>query len=130
MPHLLLGSFMAGAALANARLGVIHGLAHPLGALYSVPHGHVCASCLMPSIRFNREAMGAKYDNLGKALGGDFAEKAEGFLNTLKIESPFKGRAVMEKELIIRETLSSGSTAANPRPVTREDVEHLLAEIF
>jgi alcohol dehydrogenase class IV len=130
MSHLMLGSFMAGAALANARLGVIHGLAHPLGALYRQPHGLVCASCLLPSIRFNREAMGAKYDALSKAIGGDLLERARQRLEEFQIVSPFKGAAMVEKELIIRETLASGSTAANPRPVTREDVEFLLSEIF
>jgi alcohol dehydrogenase class IV len=111
-------------------LGVIHGIAHPLGALYQVPHGLACAACLLPSIRLNRDVMGDKYDKMGVAVMGDFAEKTEALLKTLNIISPFRGKPVLEKELIIRETLASGSTAANPKAVAREDVEFLLSELF
>jgi alcohol dehydrogenase class IV len=128
--QLIFGSFLAGAALATARLGVIHGIAHPLGALYREPHGLVCAACLVPSIKFNREAMGGKYAGLSRAVGGDFLEQSEKLMESLKIVSPFKGKALIEPELIIEETLKSGSTAANPRTVARQDVEYLLTEIF
>jgi alcohol dehydrogenase class IV len=47
------GSLCAGMALANARLGVVHGLAHPLGARLHLAHGEVCAMLLAPSIRLN-----------------------------------------------------------------------------
>jgi alcohol dehydrogenase class IV len=39
-------------------------------------------------------------------------------------------RDILEKEKIIAETLQSGSTAANPKPITRADVEYLLKELF
>ena len=47
------GSLCAGMALANARLGVVHGLAHPLGARLHLAHGAICAMLLAPSIRLN-----------------------------------------------------------------------------
>lgn len=127
---LLLGSFSAGVALAAARLGVIHGIAHPLGFLCGVPHGLVCSVCLPASIKLNRDAMGEKYDTLSRAAGKDFAARADELIRELGMVSPFRGRPVPERETVIRETLASGSTAANPRAITREDVEFLLAEVF
>lgn len=128
--EILVGSFFSGLAFSHSRLGVIHGIAHPLGVLYGVPHGLVCAACFIPSILMNREAMGGKYDRMSRAVGQDFIKKVEAFQQELGIQSPFKGKDIPEKEKIIDETLRSGSTAANPKPVTREGVEFLLNEIF
>ncbi len=128
---LLLGSFLSGLAFSHSRLGVIHGIAHPLGILYNVPHGLICSLCFIPSIKLNLEAMGnQKYAVMSQAVGMDLLQKVHELQKTLKIVSPFKGKPVLEKEKIIEETLKSGSTAANPKPITREDVEYLLKEIF
>jgi hypothetical protein len=61
-------------ALANARLGVVHGLAHPLGARYGLPHGMVCAVLLAPSIRLNYESAPRKYDEVARRLAAAFTE--------------------------------------------------------
>jgi len=128
---LMLGSFFSGLAFSHSRLGVIHGLAHPLGVLYGVPHGLICSLCFAPSIKLNLEAMGnQKYAIMSQAVGMDLLQKVHELQKTLKIISPFKGKPLIEKEKIIQETLQSGSTAANPKPITREDVEYLLREIF
>ena len=121
---LMLGSFFSGLAFSHSRLGVIHGLAHPLGVLYHVPHGLICSVCFAPSIKLNLEAMGnQKYAIMSQAVGMDLLQKVHELQKTLKIISPFKGKPIPEKEKIIRETLSSGSTAANPKAITRADVE-------
>ncbi|MFH1791250.1 MAG: iron-containing alcohol dehydrogenase [Candidatus Omnitrophota bacterium] len=130
LSELLLGSYLAGVALASSRLGVIHGIAHPLGALYNVPHGLVCSACFMPSITINRKAMGPKYDSISGAIGADFVKRVKGLLKALSIKSPFSGRRIMGKGDIIRATLESGSTASNPKDITRKDVEYILREIF
>jgi alcohol dehydrogenase class IV len=128
---LMLGSFFSGVAFSHSRLGVIHGLAHPLGVLYNVPHGLICSVCFAPSIKLNLEAMGnQKYSIMSQAVGMDLLQKIHELQKTLKIVSPFKGKPLLDKEKIISETLHSGSTAANPKPVTRDDVEYLLREIF
>jgi len=127
---LLQGSYLAGLALSNARLGVVHGLAHPLGVRYHLPHGVVCSVCLLPALKFNRDAMGAKYREMGELLGGDPVDCVSQLAETLGISSPFQGREVIDAEGIIQETLASGSTAANPRPVEASDVEALLSSIF
>jgi alcohol dehydrogenase class IV len=127
---LLLGSFLVGIALASSRLGVIHGIAHPLGAIYDQPHGLICSALFMPSIKVNKDVMGKKYEVLSGTVGADLAMRVEALLDALNISSPLKGRDVIEKEKIVKETLESGSTAANPKPITREDVDFILGEIF
>lgn len=127
---MLLGSYLGGIALSSSRLGVIHGIAHPLGALYDLPHGLICSVCFIPSIKINKKAMGRKYDIISNLLGMDFVERIEMLLKALKIESPFKGKEVIEREKIIEETLKSGSTAANPKEIIRDDVDFILQEIF
>ena len=128
---LMLGSFFSGLAFSHSRLGVIHGLAHPLGVLYNVPHGLICSLLFAPSIKLNLETMGnQRYAIMSQAVGMDLLQKVHELQKTLKIVSPFKGKPLPEKEKIIAETLQSGSTAANPKPITRADVEYLLKELF
>jgi len=129
LDDLLLGSCMAGIALAHARLGVVHGLAHPLGARYHLPHGLVCGVCLPAAIRFNREAMGDKYARLSDVVGGDLLDRTERLLSSLGVQSPFAGMVPDDVPGIVAETLASGSTAANPRPVDAGAVQALLDDI-
>ncbi len=124
------GSFLAGLALANARLGLLHGIAHPLGSRYHVPHGHVCAVGLAPVVEFNRPSLGARYDRLSAAAGRDLIDFIRALVAQLGVRSPFAGQPIPDRERIIEETLASASTAANPRPVARTDVEHLISRMW
>jgi alcohol dehydrogenase class IV len=130
LERLLVGSFFAGIALSHARLGIVHGLAHPLGSRYHVPHGLACGVCLPSAIEFNRSAMGGKYGRLSEAAGGDLLGLTRRLLTALRIESPFAGRRLDDVAGIVAETLASGSTAANPRVVAAADVEALLRTLF
>jgi len=127
---LMTGSLLAGMALSHARLGIVHGLAHPLGARYNVPHGLTCAVCLPHAIEFNRPAIGSKYEVLCQLVGADLRDFTVRLTNQLGIRSPFAVLQVREKDRIVEETLASGSTKANPRPVGREDVLWFLDRIF
>jgi alcohol dehydrogenase class IV len=127
---LLQGSYLAGLALSMARLGVVHGLAHPLGSRYHLPHGLVCAVCLPAALDFNAAHMGRKYERLSQAAGADLRGAVKRMLSTVGIESPFRGRPLADVKGIVEETLASGSTAANPRPVAAADVESLLRVLF
>lgn len=127
---MLLAAYLGGIAFSSARLGVIHGLAHPLGVLYHLPHGLICALCLMPSIQLNKKVIGKKYAMMSHAVGMDLSKKIQQFLSRLEIISPFKGMEIYEKEKITDETLRSGSTAANPKKIERRDVEFMLDCLF
>jgi alcohol dehydrogenase class IV len=130
LSSLLLGSYLAGIALNSSRLGVIHGIAHPLGVLYNLAHGLICSVCFIPSIKLNRSAMGKKYAIMSDIVKIDFLKRIEMLLDILKISSPFRGKRLIGKEKIIEEALKSGSTAANPKKIDRADVEFILGEIF
>lgn len=127
---LLIGSYLAGVALSFARLGVVHGIAHPLGSLYHLSHGVVCAACLPHAIELSRETYGSKYNTLCSAVNGDLLKTVRALMTRLNLKSPFPGQPLREADLVIKETLASGSTKANPKPITRADVEWLLARLF
>lgn len=128
--ELLQASFLAGVALSHARLGLVHGLAHPLGARYHAPHGLVCAACLPHVLEFNRPACQPKYGLFRQRFGADPADVAARLLAGLAIRSPFAGRPHPDTEGIVRETLASGSTAANPRPVSAADIGTILSRLY
>ena len=127
---LLLGSYFAGIAFSASRLGVIHGVAHTLGALYDLPHGLICSACLIPSIKINRQAMGRKYEVMSKLFGMDTQKRIEILLTGLKIRAPFKGKKLIEKEKIVAQALGSGSTAASPKKIVKKDIESILNQLF
>ena len=127
---LLLGSFLTGMAFSSSRLGVVHGLAHPLGGYYGVSHGRVCGLCLPLALELNREAAGQRYEELQGLLGGDPVRRVNDLLSGLGVDNPFAGAALHHVETMVRETLESGSTAHNPKQVTEEDVRWLLERLF
>lgn len=124
--YLLAGSYLAGIALSNSRLGLVHGLAHPLGARFAAAHGLVCAICLPYVLEFNREAVPEKYGRLSDAVGMDLLARVRELNERLHIRSPFSGKILHDRDAIVQETLASGSTKANPRNVTAANVRHVL----
>lgn len=127
---MLLGSYFSGLALSIARLGVVHGIAHPLGARYKIPHGQVCGLCLPLALELNRAAMGERYAELSALAGADLRQWVESLLSRLAVQNPFPSLQLRDTDGIIRETLASASARANPRPVTADDVRWLLARLF
>lgn len=127
---LLEASYLAGAAFTNSGLGVVHGIAHPLGAYFAVPHGLVCALCLPLAIELNREAMGPSYELLSQSIGGDLLARIKGLLIAMKIPNVFESKPKGHREDIINYVLRSGSTAMNPKKIVRADVEWMLDKLF
>ena len=124
---MLEASFMAGLAFANARLGAVHGLAHPLGLIYEQPHGVVCAILLPAVVRLNAPAVAAKWERLRAAMGGDPAAKVEQLLDGLKLPRRFKRRlAADEEKMLLDYALNAGSSKANPVPVDEAYVRAVM----
>lgn len=69
--EMLLASTLSGICLANAGLGLAHGFASGLGALYNVPHGKACAILLPHALKFNRCARLDKLAQIGQLLTGE-----------------------------------------------------------
>jgi len=125
-----LGSYMAGLALGSARLGAVHGLAHPLGMVYHTGHGIICG-VLMPSVleRNMKQAM-AKGEKLREAMGSEPLPTLDHLLDELHLphrlgEYPVPGN----ERLILDYALASGSSDANPVPVDEQYVREILRQV-
>ena len=70
-----LGQYVAGMGFSNVGLGIVHSMAHPLGALYDTPHGVANAIILPIVMEYNAEATGEKYRDIAKAMGVEGTEK-------------------------------------------------------
>ena len=70
-----LGQYIAGMGFSNVGLGIVHSMAHPLGALYDTPHGIANAIILPTGMEYNAPATGEKYRDIAKAMGVEGTEK-------------------------------------------------------
>ena len=69
-----LGQYVAGMGFSNVGLGIVHSMAHPLGALYDTPHGVANAIILPTVMEYNAPATGEKYRDIAKAMGVEGTE--------------------------------------------------------
>ncbi len=147
--QMLLGSYFAGVAFSNVKLGLVHGLAHPIGYKYKLPHGEICGSLLPWVIEYNLKVRANKYAKISKTLNmHDFFNKYEpeasnedntkrliGMIKELfaDIGIPLRLEDLgIEKESfdwIIART-KGGSVNANPREVDKESLKKLLERAF
>ena len=66
-----LGQYVAGMGFSNVGLGLVHSMAHPLGALYDTPHGVANAIILPTVMEYNAPYTGEKYKDIAEAMGVD-----------------------------------------------------------
>ena len=64
-----LGEYVAGMGFSNVGLGIVHSMAHPLGALYDTPHGVANAIILPTGMEYNAPVSGEKYREIARAMG-------------------------------------------------------------
>lgn len=69
MEGMALGQYVAGMGFSNVGLGIVHSMAHPLGALYDTPHGIANAIILPTVMEYNAPTTGEKYRDIAKAMG-------------------------------------------------------------
>lgn len=132
---MLLGSYLAGAALNTSRLGLVHGLAHPIGAVTGAAHGLLCGLLMPPVMRYNADVSGARYAAIAGEVGthdGDLLAFVENLLNDLHIPTHLSeiGLAAGDLDYVAREAMPSGSTKANPRPVTEADARMVTESVL
>lgn len=135
----MLGSFMTGLAFSNASLGAVHGLAHPIGAQFGVPHGIACAILLPYVMRYNIPAVPKRYAEIARAMGieeGDdlsLAQKAVDkvfeLLDMLEIPKGLSHYGFREEDIpgIIKDATGT-SMESNPRQTTPEDLYEILRD--
>ncbi|MGC8972027.1 MAG: iron-containing alcohol dehydrogenase family protein [bacterium] len=139
-----IGSMMAGMALANARLGAVHGLAHPLGINYRIHHGLICGVLLPAVMRFNMPVVEKKYANIYRTIEPSsqglsdkecaikLLETIENLLDSLNVPRRLRDFGVKEEDLedIAAQSQSSESLKANPRTATPEDLVSIMKDIL
>ena len=145
--EMLLGSTMAGMALANARLGAVHGIAHPLGSRYGIGHGQVCAMLLPHVIRFNSEQVydgaattTAKYAAIARELdvvprptrdepaARALADHIDELNSELGIPTHLGELGLRHDDFpeLVEQSIPSGSMAHNPRHASYDDLVAIL----
>ena len=129
-----LGQYIAGMGFSNVGLGVVHGMAHPLGAFYDTPHGIANAVLLPYVMEYNAEYTGEKFKYIAEAMGVDTtnmnqAEYRAAAVNAVKQLSKDVGIPEKLHEIGVKEedlqALSESAfadvcTGGNPRPCTVE----------
>ena len=138
-------SLYGGLALANARLGAVHGLAAPLGGLLSAPHGAICARLLPLVMRANLAALRARqpdspalarYTEAARLLTVDpTARPEEGIAFVEELCRDLSIRPLGEFGLqpahfptLVQQAQLSSSMKGNPLPLTDEEIAGILAE--
>jgi maleylacetate reductase len=130
--RLLEGAMHAGRALGVRGLFLGHAMAQALGGRYGLPHGAMNALCLAPALRYNAVAVPDAVAALGAALGTDDAAARCEELAGLAGFERLRDFGVPESDLaeLAEVTAARPGAAANPRPVTPDDVEELLRSIW
>jgi alcohol dehydrogenase class IV len=130
---LSLTSLYGGITLLNAGLGLAHGLSHPIGIRFGVPHGRACALVMPKVIEYNYSARKQKYDEVGAILGcdGNCVDAFIRLLEDLEVQTGLANYGIRENDLptIVAES-KGGSRNYNPIPHSDETVEKLLRELL
>ena len=139
-----LGQYIAGMGFSNVGLGVVHGMAHPLGAFYDTPHGIANAVLLPYVMEYNAEYTGEKFKYIAEAMGVDTtgmsqAEYRGAAVNAVKQLSKDVGIPEKLHEIGVKEedlqALSESAfadvcTGGNPRPCTVESILGIYKTAF
>ena len=139
-----LGQYVAGMGFSNVGLGIVHSMAHALGAVYDTPHG-VANAILLPTVmEFNADATGEKYRDIAKAMGvqGTETMSQEEYRNAavdavrklasdVGIPKDLKGIAKEEDVRFLSESAVADACApGNPKEATLEDIEMLYRKLL
>ncbi len=141
---MLQASSLGAMAFNVGRLGLVHAMAHPLGAHLHLPHGLACALLMPPVMRFNLPACPDTYADMALQLGEEppsgsatdrgaaAARAVERLLSDLNIRGEFQADSVTDAlaARMADEAIQSGMHLTNPRPADRNDIRKIFAELF
>ena len=140
-----LGQYVTGMAYSNVGLGLVHGMAHPLGALYDMPHGVANALLLPHVMAYNADFTGEKYREIARAF---HVEDVDSMSPAAYREAAIKAVRQLARDVEIPQKLSKLGvkkehlqfltdsafadvcTPGNPRKATKEDIFKLYEEAF
>lgn len=139
-----LGQYVAGMGFSNVGLGIVHSMAHPLGALYDTPHGVANAIILPTVMEYNAEATGEKYRDIAKAMGVEGTETMsqdeyrKAAIDAVKKLSEDVGIPKDLKEIVKEEDIPFLAQSAyddacrpgNPKETSVEDITELYKSLI
>ena len=139
-----LGQYVAGMGFSNVGLGIVHSMAHPLGALYDTPHGVANAIILPTVMEYNAPATGEKYRNIAKAMGVEgvddmtLDEARKAAVNAVKKLSKDVGIPENLKNIVKPEDVDFLAQSAyddacrpgNPRETSVEEIKELYLSLM
>ncbi|WP_072531572.1 lactaldehyde reductase [Bacteroides ilei] len=137
--------YIAGMGFSNVGLGIVHSMAHPLGAHYDTPHGVANALLLPYVMEYNAESPAApKYINIAKAMGVNTegmtqeegvkaaVEAVRQLSVSINIPQKLHEIGVKEEDLhqLAIDAFNDVCTGGNPRPTSVEEIEALYHKAF
>lgn len=139
-----LGQYVAGMGFSNVGLGIVHSMAHPLGALYDTPHGVANAIILPTVMEYNAEATGEKYREIARAMGVEGVdamsqeEYRKAAIDAVKKLSEDVGIPADLKDIVKREDIPFLAQSAyddacrpgNPKETSVEDITKLYESLL
>ncbi|NOH03365.1 MAG: lactaldehyde reductase [Chloroflexi bacterium] len=137
-----LAQYIAGMGFSNVGLGIVHSMAHPLGAFYDTPHGVANALLLPYVMEFNAQAAGSKYGEIAIAMGlsgGSGENVIRAVIDAVRqlsrdIGIPQKLREIGVKkedlEKLAEAAFQDVCTPGNPREVTVADILDIYCKAF
>ena len=139
-----LGQYIAGMGFSNVGLGIVHSMAHPLGALYDTPHGVANAIILPTVMEYNAPETGEKYRDIAKAMGVEgvdamtLEDARKAAIEAVKQLSVDVGIPADLKEIVKAEDVAFLSQSAfddacrpgNPRDTSVEEIKELYLKLM
>ena len=139
-----LGQYIAGMGFSNVGLGIVHSMAHALGAVYDTPHG-VANAILLPTVmEYNAPATGEKYRDIAKAMGVEGTEKmSQTEYRKAAVEAvrqlskdvgiPQDLKAIVKEEdvrFLAESAMADACRPGNPKDPTLEDIIGLYRSLM
>lgn len=139
-----LGQYVAGMGFSNVGLGIVHSMAHALGAVYNTPHG-VANAILLPTVmEYNADATGERYRAIAKAMGVEGTEKmnaaeyrkaAVDAVRKLAVDVgiPQTLKGIVKEEdidFLAESAMADACRPGNPKDPTKEDIAALYRSLL
>lgn len=136
--------YIAGMGFSNVGLGIVHSMAHSLGAYFDTPHGIANAILLPHVLKFNGKVCPELFRNMGKAFGLDMnnlddeaavnkvVEAVSELSRKLNIPRKLREVGIPEDKLrtLAEQAINDPCTPGNPRKVTVEDILNIYKEAY
>lgn len=140
-----LGQYIAGMGFSNVGLGIVHSMAHPLSAVYDIPHGKACAMLLTAVLKFNAPATGEKYREIARVMGvphvdtmdeSTYRQAAIDVIQKLAddvgIPKSLSEAGVKREDIpfLAESAFNDACTPGNPRDASKEEIIAIYESIF